>query len=79
VALICRPPFRPYGDQAATDWQCAEPSRSMKVLLAGLIGFLIGVACTVAYYEFDNEPEEDEGVITEQERPQVDRPRPIQP
>ncbi len=32
----------------------------MKVLLAGLIGFLIGIACTVAYYEFDNEPEEEE-------------------
>jgi hypothetical protein len=46
----------------------------MKVLLAGLIGFLIGVACTVTYYEFVNEPEEEEeGVITEQVRPQGDR------
>jgi hypothetical protein len=44
----------------------------MKVLLAGLIGFLIGIACTAAYYEFDNEPEEEEGVITEQVRPQGD-------
>ena len=50
----------------------------MKVWLAGLIGFLIGVACTVAYYEFVNEPEEEE-IITEQVRPQGDRPRPIQP
>jgi hypothetical protein len=47
----------------------------MKVLLAGLIGFLLGVACTVAYYEFDSEPDEDE-VITDQEG---DRSRPIQP
>jgi hypothetical protein len=45
----------------------------MKVLLAGLIGFLIGVACTVTYYEFVNEPEEEEGVVTEQVRPQGDR------
>jgi hypothetical protein len=51
----------------------------MKVLLAGFIGFLIGVACTVAYYEFDNEPDEEDGVITEQVRPRGDRPRPIQP
>jgi len=59
-------------------------TRPMKVLLAGLIGFLIGVACTVAYYEFDSESEEEE-IITEQVRPQGDRsrpgdrPRPIQP
>jgi hypothetical protein len=50
----------------------------MKVLLAGLIGFLFGVACTVAYYDwFDSEPEE-EAVITDQERPE-DRSRPNQP
>jgi hypothetical protein len=41
----------------------------MKVLLAGLIGFLIGVACTVAYYEFDSEPEDEETVITDPVRP----------
>jgi hypothetical protein len=49
----------------------------MKVLLAGLIGFLLGVACIVAYYEFDSEPDEDE-VITDQGQP-GDRTRPIQP
>jgi hypothetical protein len=50
----------------------------MKLLLAALIGALIGVACTVAYYEWwENEPEED-AVITDQESP-PDRPRPIQP
>jgi hypothetical protein len=48
----------------------------MKVLLAGLIGFLIGVACTVAYYEFESAEEEDP-VITDQ--PQGDRSRPIRP
>ena len=41
----------------------------MKLLLAALIGALIGVACTVAYYEWwENEPEED-AVITDQESP----------
>jgi hypothetical protein len=52
----------------------------MKLLLAGLIGALIGVACTVtvAYYEWwENEPE-DEAVITDQQS-QPDRPRPIEP
>jgi hypothetical protein len=51
----------------------------MKILLAGLIGFLIGVACTAAYYEFGNEPEDVEEITTDQERPQGDRSRPIQP
>ena len=51
----------------------------MKVLLAGLIGFLLGVACTVAYYEFGNEPEDVEEITTDQERPQGDRSRPSQP
>jgi hypothetical protein len=37
-------------------------------MLAGLIGFLIGVACTVAYCEFDGDPEEE--IITDQVRPQ---------
>jgi hypothetical protein len=48
----------------------------MKILLAGLIGFLFGFACAVAYYEwFDSDPE---ALITDQERPE-DRSRPIQP
>jgi hypothetical protein len=40
----------------------------MKLLLAGLIGALIGAACPVAYYEWGEDEVEDEAVLTDQER-----------
>ena len=51
----------------------------MRYLAAVLVGVLIGVACTVAYYEWLDTESEDTVVAEPESRPDGDRTRPSEP